>query len=58
MNLIYWYIKGLLGLVGLGLAITAIATVGLVGMVWHALQPKRRLWPTEDDCGLDDGVYL
>lgn len=48
MNLIYWYIKGLLGLVGLGLAITAIATVGLVGMVWHALQPKRRLWPTDD----------
>lgn len=46
MNRIYWYVKGLLGLFGLGLAITAIAAVGLV---WHALQPKRRLWPTEDD---------
>lgn len=49
MNLIYWYIKGLLGLFGLGLAITAIATVGLVGVAIEALRPGRRLWPTEDD---------
>jgi len=49
MNLIYWYVKGLLGLIGLGLAITAIATVGFVGLVIDALRPKRRLWPTEDD---------
>lgn len=47
MNLIYWYIKGLLGLVGLGLAITAIATVGLVGMLMEALRPSRRLWPAD-----------